>query len=192
MKRLLPLLLLPATALATDAPFAYTGDFTVADHPTINGAVVATFTSSGTLTMSADKALVRLLVVGGGGGGGVGAGGGFVERRGAFAGDRLGGDGAVGGEVGAAQVGAAQVQADGAEPRGEERAALLRDLRHGRFERADVEVLRVRAVSAEAQRERPEPGAEFGDEAARAPFGVGADLFGDVHSFGGGTRPFPP
>ena len=69
MKRILPLLFLPALALAVDAPFTYTGDYTVAPHATNANWIVATFTSSGSLTMTADKALVRLLVVGGGGGG---------------------------------------------------------------------------------------------------------------------------
>ena len=65
MKRILPLLFLPALALAVDAPFTYTGDYTVAPHATNANWIVATFTSSGSLTMTADKALVRLLVVGG-------------------------------------------------------------------------------------------------------------------------------
>ncbi|MBQ3810978.1 MAG: hypothetical protein II839_09200 [Kiritimatiellae bacterium] len=48
MRRLLSLLLAPVAALATDAPFTYTGDFTVAPHATNAAWVVATFTSSGT------------------------------------------------------------------------------------------------------------------------------------------------
>ena len=66
----------PAPVLAADAAISYTGAFSVADHPSIEGAKVVTLTSSGTLTVSEDLRLLRLLVVGGGGGGGQGGGGG--------------------------------------------------------------------------------------------------------------------
>lgn len=62
--------------LAADAGISYTGAFSVADHPSIEGAKVVTLTSSGTLSVSEDLRLLRLLVVGGGGGGGQGGGGG--------------------------------------------------------------------------------------------------------------------
>ena len=75
MKRLLPLLLLPALA-AADNLVSYTGTFTETDHPTLSGAHVVTLTTDGTLSVPADLRLLRVLVVGGGGAGGFGGGGG--------------------------------------------------------------------------------------------------------------------
>ena len=75
MKAILPLLLLPAVAVA-DNLVSYTGTFAETDHPSIAGAHVVTLTSHGTLTVPSDVRLLRLLVVGGGGGGGFGGGAG--------------------------------------------------------------------------------------------------------------------
>ena len=84
MKRILPVVLLAATA-AADNLVSYTGTFTETDHPTIAGAHVVTLTTDGTLSVPADVRLLRVLVVGGGGGGGFGGGGGQGQRRAAAA-----------------------------------------------------------------------------------------------------------
>ena len=55
---------------------SYTGTFAETDHPSIAGAHVVTLTTDGTLSVSEDMRLLRVLVVGGGGGGGFGGGGG--------------------------------------------------------------------------------------------------------------------
>ena len=77
MKRLLRILPLLAPALAfAENLVSYTGTFAETDHPTIAGAHVVTLTTDGTLSVSEDMRLLRVLVVGGGGGGGFGGGGG--------------------------------------------------------------------------------------------------------------------
>lgn len=59
-----------SSAMAVDAPFTYSGSYTVAAHPSLENTVVATFTSSGTISVTNRAKIVRVLVVGGGGGGG--------------------------------------------------------------------------------------------------------------------------
>lgn len=57
-----------SSAMAVDAPFTYSGSYTVAAHPSLENTVVATFTSSGTISVTNRTKIVRVLVVGGGGG----------------------------------------------------------------------------------------------------------------------------
>ncbi|MBQ7721619.1 MAG: hypothetical protein IJT64_01790 [Kiritimatiellae bacterium] len=56
-----------SSAMAVDAPFTYSGSYTVAAHPSLENTVVATFTSSGTISVTNRAKIVRVLVVGGGG-----------------------------------------------------------------------------------------------------------------------------
>ena len=84
MKRILPVVLLAATA-AADNLVSYTGTFTETDHPTIAGAHVVTLTTDGTLSVPADVRLLRVLVVGGGGGFGGGDGQGQARAAAAAA-----------------------------------------------------------------------------------------------------------
>lgn len=58
-----------SSAMSVDAPFTYSGSYTVAAHPSLENTVVATFTSSGTISVTNRAKIVRVLVVGGGGGG---------------------------------------------------------------------------------------------------------------------------